>query len=225
MELSANQDGGQDIIHNGAQHPKYTFIVEHLDPELETWSSLEYSAIAKECHASGSSFILSSVPKELQLPPELRCLLNGELTVEHRGVEDLYASSKDRVCLLDPKAETELSPRDAGTFSAFLFGGILGDDPPRDRTSELRAKGFPTRRLGPVQMTTDTAVRVTRMIVIEGWELEKIPYVDFPEIKVNKHESVEMPFRYVVRDEKPVMPEGMRELIMRDSEKGFGELF
>lgn len=34
-----------------------------------------------------------------------------------------------------------------------------------DRTSELRAKGYPGRRLGPVQMTTDTAVRVTRMVV------------------------------------------------------------
>ena len=35
-----------------------------------------------------------------------------------------------------------------------------GDDPPRDRTSELRKKGFQGRRLGPKQMTTDTAVRV-----------------------------------------------------------------
>jgi len=58
-----------------------------------------------------------------------------------------------------------------------------GDDPPRgkqkasfinyleksnlteaDRTKELRVKGFEGRRLGPVQMTTDTAVRVTRMV-------------------------------------------------------------
>ena len=35
----------------------------------------------------------------------------------------------------------------------------------RDRTSELRKKGFQGRRLGPVQMTTDTAVRVTREVV------------------------------------------------------------
>ena len=34
-----------------------------------------------------------------------------------------------------------------------------------DRTSELRKKGFEGRRLGPKQMTTDTAVRVTRMVV------------------------------------------------------------
>ncbi|KAI9688565.1 MAG: hypothetical protein M1822_001514 [Bathelium mastoideum] len=34
-----------------------------------------------------------------------------------------------------------------------------------DRTSELRKKGFEGRRLGPVQMTTDTAVRATRLVI------------------------------------------------------------
>lgn len=37
---------------------------------------------------------------------------------------------------------------------------VTGDDPPRDRTKELRVLGFPSRRLGPVQMTTDTALGV-----------------------------------------------------------------
>ena len=40
-----------------------------------------------------------------------------------------------------------------------------GDDPPRDRTSELRVLGFPGRHLGPVQMTTDTALGVTKIVV------------------------------------------------------------
>ena len=34
-----------------------------------------------------------------------------------------------------------------------------------DRTSELRKKGFRGRSLGPIQMTTDTAVRVTRTVI------------------------------------------------------------
>ena len=38
--------------------------------------------------------------------------------------------------------------------------------------------------------------------------LDKIPYVDFPELRLNEHESTEMPFRYVEdKDGKPVMPE------------------
>ena len=35
----------------------------------------------------------------------------------------------------------------------------------KDRTGELRKLGFPGRRLGTEQMTTDTAARVTRMVV------------------------------------------------------------
>jgi Predicted SAM-dependent RNA methyltransferase len=89
-----------------------------------------------------------------------------------------------------------------------------GDDPPRDRTSELRVLGFPTRHLGPVQMTTDTALGVTKLVVKDGIPLSQIPYVvcptilrsleltalnvkynqDFPTIRFNSKESVEMPF-------------------------------
>ena len=38
--------------------------------------------------------------------------------------------------------------------------------------------------------------------------LDEIPYVDFPELKLDAHESTEMPFRYVkAEDGQPVMPE------------------
>lgn len=82
-------------------------------------------------------------------------------------------------------------------------------------------------------MTTDTAVRVTRLVTLsKGGQceckliilnmhanhnpssflltvpLEEIPYVDFPELRLNEHESTEMPFRYVKgEDGKPIMPE------------------
>jgi ribosome biogenesis SPOUT family RNA methylase Rps3 len=48
-----------------------------------------------------------------------------------------------------------------------LIPQTIGDDPPRDRTSELRKLGFPTRHLGSVQMTTDTAVGVTKLVVLD----------------------------------------------------------
>lgn len=101
-----------------------TFIVEHLDPELEEWSALEYKCIAEESEASGASFYLTSVPKELKLPEELKSV--SALKVEHRGVEEIYADRKNRVCLLDPSATKELSPSDGDDFDIFLFGGILG---------------------------------------------------------------------------------------------------
>lgn len=160
-----------------------TYIVEHLDPELGKWSELEYLAIGRESQDAGAKFCLSSLPPAFKVPEELSKI--PAFTAETRGVEELYAADKSRVCLLDPAAASDLSPEDGDKFDAFLFGGILGallpylemsfeapisdavigDDPPRDRTSELRKKGFEGRRLGPVQMTTDTAVRVTRLVV------------------------------------------------------------
>ncbi|MCJ1307382.1 hypothetical protein MMC25_001028 [Agyrium rufum] len=203
--------------------PGKTYVVEHLDPELGSWSELEYIAITKESAAVGATFCLSGVSTSLEVPARLRHLPG--LSIEHASVEELFSSNRNRVCLLDPAAKKELSPGDADRFDAFLFGGILGDDPPRDRTSELRKKGFEGRRLGPVQMTTDTAVRVTRMVIYDQVELDKIPYIDHPELRIDEHESTEMPFRYVKnKDGEPIMPEGMADLIKSDSDKGFEDL-
>ena len=101
-----------------------TYVVEHLDPELGPWSALEYQTIAEESTFDGATFCLSSVPKDITLPSDLCAMQN--LVVEHRGVEEIYANSKDRVCLLDPAADAELSVEDAMLFDIFLFGGILG---------------------------------------------------------------------------------------------------
>ena len=201
---------------------KFTFVVEHLDPELGPWSALEYKTIAEESKQAGCDFILSSVPESLLHSSELHSL---DANAKGESVESYFAEKKDRICLLDPQGTKELSPSDANDFDVFLFGGILGDDPPRDRTGELRQKGFQGRRLGPKQMTTDTAVRVTRMVIMDQTPLDKIPYVDFPELQLEDHESTEMPFRYVSdKQGRPIMPEGMLELIKADADKAFDDL-
>ena len=113
-----------------ASSHNHTFIVEHLDPELEEWQSLEYRSIHQECHSTGAQFILSglsdvsAVQKQLNLPSS---------SLQQKSVETMYATPEARakVCLLDPKAEKDISPEDADVFEAFLFGGILGDEPPR----------------------------------------------------------------------------------------------
>ncbi|KAL1887356.1 hypothetical protein Sste5346_010266 [Sporothrix stenoceras] len=202
-----------------------TYIVEHLDEELGQWSELEYITIARET----GNFCLSSIPDSLKatLPQKLKD--TPGFVAETRSVEEVYGQDpalKARVCLLDPAATQELTPEDGEVFDVFLFGGILGDDPPRDRTSELRKKGFTGRRLGPKQMTTDTAVRVTRIVAEQKIALDDIPYLDFPELKFNEHESTQMPFRYVKGDDgKPIMPEGMVDLIRKDSDKAIDDLF
>jgi ribosome biogenesis SPOUT family RNA methylase Rps3 len=108
-----------------------------------------------------------------------------------------------RVCLLDLRATKELSPSDANDFDVFIFGGILGDHPPKDRTSYLRAEGFDTRHLGAIQMSTDTAVLTSKLILECGISIDKIPFIVEPEFfkkekKGNLEESVCMEgFRFI----------------------------
>lgn len=105
-----------------------TYVVEHLDPELGPWSELEYITIAKESHETGNTLLLSSLPPSLALPAALASL--PAFKSDTKGVEELYADKKDRVCLLDPSASEDLSPEDGDKFEVFLFGGILGEFPP-----------------------------------------------------------------------------------------------
>ncbi len=110
-----------------------SYIVEHLDPELGPWSELEYLTIAKEAHQAGSTFCLSSLPAAFAVPAALAAV--PTFKAETRSVELIYAADKSRVCLLDPAANKDLGPEDGQEFDVFLFGGILGDDPPRGKVS------------------------------------------------------------------------------------------
>lgn len=107
------------------QKRKHTFIVEHLDPELEDWQALEYNCIYEESHAADSKFLLSGLTSSFDSAAKLQV---PETSKTKQTVEALYPSAEQRqkVCLLDPKAEKDLSPEDGEGFDAFLFGGILG---------------------------------------------------------------------------------------------------
>lgn len=193
-------------------------IVEHMEQGFSSWVKLEYRAISKELGAS--NFYLCSVPDEATIPDELKdACTSTNYDVAHLHIVDPNFSL-ERCCLLDPTATEALEPQDSLDFDYFLFGGILGDDPPRDRTGELRKLGFVGRNLGPVQMTTDTAVRTAVRVLQHNQKLENIPYIDNPELRFNEHESTIMPFRYI-RDESgaPIMPEGMVNLIQEDSDQ------
>lgn len=220
---------------NQMSHRAHTIFVEHLDPELEEWQILEYNCIANESNAQNWDFMLLGL-KDLSNAKRLLDVPDRALSAT--TAEDIYSANssrdKQRVCLLDPKATQDLAPEDGELFDTFLFGGILGDDPPRDRTGELRKLGFAGRRLGTQQMTTDTAARVTMMVVQGKQRLDEIPYVDRPDIELpskeldgdgHASESVSMPFRYVKRKNgTPIMPSGMLELLAKDAEKDIMDL-
>ena len=168
----------------------YCDWTEHMEvddntPEtLPPWVQLEYSHILERTHHT-----LSSTPSQVfftNLSPRAATSLSHQLagsasssssslstrstfTTASDSIEALITNQvlppKPKICLLDPRADQAISPQDAEQFNGFLFGGILGDDPPRDRTSELRKLGFPSRHLGNIQMTTDTAVYVTSLVI------------------------------------------------------------
>jgi ribosome biogenesis SPOUT family RNA methylase Rps3 len=215
-----------------------SFVIEHMEADeegsqsLPPWVELEYRHMRSLAgHDSTVYFTHLSSKSCSFLQGALGPNTSGDMQqagvhVTTKPITELMAQHKmalEKVCLLDPKAELELQPEDGdGRFEWFLFGGILGDDPPRDRTSELRQMGFPGCHLGPVQMTTDTALGVTKLVVVDGVSLSNIQYVDMPEIRFSEKESMELPFRYIAKpDGEPLLPEGMRELLYEELNKSF----
>lgn len=209
---------------------KMKYVIEHMEQGFTPWVVLEYCQIIKDV-GKENLFLVSLPPAttEKDIPKELLDLglqWTTEDIVSYL-MDTNGVSKKDELCLLDPKAEIDLQPTDSTKFKYFIFGGILGDHPPRDRTGELKAKlQCPTRRLGNLQMTTDTAVRTTSIILEKKTPFEEIKFIDYPEIRFNKHEATEMPFRYVLDDKEiPIFPTGMIDLIHADNQKSLDDFF
>lgn len=204
-----------------------------MEEGFTEWVILEYSQIIREI--GSVNLLLTSLPKtidEKSIPLRLRELKLQwttkeitELTPEDFEFIPEGGITKSQACLLDPAATVDLVPEDKNNFEFFVFGGILGDHPPRDRTKELRIKyGFEGRRLGNKQMTTDTAIRTTQLIIEKQTRFEDIKFIDYPEIRFSKYEATEMPFRYVLDGTTPIFPEGMLDLIKKDSEQSIDDL-
>lgn len=204
-----------------------------MEQGFSEWVILEYAQIIKDL--GSENLILSSLPASTTLkdiPPKLVELGLQWTTKQLSDVPkefNLPEMVNGKVCLLDPRAKSDLEPEDGKQFDYFVFGGILGDHPPRDRTSELM-QHYPGllvgKRLGDKQMTTDTAVRTTQLIMEKGKPFEQIKFWDYPEFRFSKYEATEMPFRYVIneKDGKPILPEGMLNLIKKDSQQSLDDL-
>eukprot|EP00123_Amoebidium_parasiticum_P011140 comp20529_c0_seq1/m.26313 comp20529_c0_seq1/g.26313 ORF comp20529_c0_seq1/g.26313 comp20529_c0_seq1/m.26313 type:complete len:193 (-) comp20529_c0_seq1:244-822(-) len=183
------------------------YVVENFEEDFGPWVQLEYKHMAT---LVGDSLVISNIDGEKKK------LLDTSVPTDSRHAWEL-GFEPARVCLLDLRGDSTLCPEDSKNFDAVVFGGILGDHPPRDRTGALRQHGFGRRQLGTRQMTTDTAVLVCHMILDRGMRLDEIPFIDDPEIKTGEKEVVEMPFRYV-KDGKgePILAPGMKECLADD---------
>ena len=182
-----------------------TFIIEHLEPKVYPWCVIEYKHISKIV-GKKNLWITNVSGKKLEKYAKV--------------FKDSVTTMKlKKVCVLDPHADKELSPKD--TFEHFVFGGILGDNPPRARTHEI-IKGTLTnaerRSLGKEQMATDNAVYVVKEI-LKGKKLSELEFIENIEIPIKKRESVELPYKYAVVNGKPLI---CKELVQRlKKQKGF----
>ena len=179
-------------------------IIEHLEPEMHEWCIIEYTRVSNI--VGKDNFILTNVPENDVKTVESIAEVHTE------SIEELEFKNKN-LCILDPNAEKLLNPDD--NFDYYVFGGILGDDPPSPRTKdELKVKGE-RRHLGKDQFPTDNAVLVTKKIH-DGTPYDKIPFQLHAEIEIQQDESVILPFKYVLEDGKPFISEKIVEIVKRD---------
>jgi len=112
----------------------------------------------------------------------------------------VIALHQEKVCLLDLRGKKILEPSERKEYDAFVFGGILGDHPPKDRTFALRPLFTQSRNLQEVQMSTDTALLVTELIINAQINFNDIPFIENPEIvnEADPNSSVVMEgFKYI----------------------------
>lgn len=185
---------------------KNIFIIEHLEPELYEWCVIEYKSISKIVRPDNLWFT-NILPKDLYK-------LNA---YGKTFVESVSSMKLDKVCVLDMDGGAELKTADKNKFNYFIFGGILGDNPPRKRTGpELTQfiKNAETRNIGKEQFSTDNAVFVVHEI-LNGKELSKIPFQDEIEIEINDIESTILPYRYPLVNGKPRISEELVEYLKK----------
>ncbi len=175
---------------------KQIFIIEHLEPELREWCLIEYEHISKILGKSNIWFTNIKNTKDAK-----KLIKFG--SVFQKSVKKMNLK---QACLLDPEARKTLSPKDR-KYKYFIFGGILGDYPPRRRTQQELTKFLPKtakRNLGKMQMSTDNAVYTVKKI-IKGTPLNKLKFRDDIEIIINEIESTQLPFRYNIVNKKPLL--------------------
>lgn len=174
---------------------KPIFIIEHLEKEVYPWCLIEYRHISKIVRKKNLWFTnLKGKKGAASLSQYGRCITES--------VRDLNLKN---ACVLDPAATKTLVPAEARRFSYFVFGGILGDYPPKQRTKQELTPLLPeakARNIWKEQMSTDNAVLVVSEI-IRGEEISSLSFQDSIEIKIDAIASVQLPYRYHIINKKP----------------------
>lgn len=188
------------------------FVIEHLESQLYPWYLIEYEHISKII--GKNSTIFTNINKKYKNK------IKKYGTVFEKSVSKLNFNN---ICVLSQYSKKTLAAGDKNKFQYFVFGGILGDNPAKKRTNTItnnlknkRVK-FESRNLGSRQMPTDAAVYAAKKI-LEGKKLGDFKFVDNLEIEINENESVVLPFRYVIDNNKLIINEKLVKYLRKRKE-------
>ncbi len=188
------------------------FVIEHLEPELYEWCLIEYQHISKI--VGKNNLIFTNINKK-----DIKKLKRYSVVFD----KSFTKLRLNNICVLSQYSKKTLTTNDKNKFEYFVFGGILGDSPSKKRTQKLinnlkkNKIKFSTRNLGDRQMPTDVAAFVTKKI-LEGKKLDDFKFVDELEIEINENESITLPFRYVVDNNKLIINEKLVEYLRKRKE-------
>ena len=175
------------------------YIIEHLEPELFEWCLIEYEHISETVGAENLWF--TNIKNKTDATK-----LSKFGKVFSESTRDMKINLQN-TCVLDPAAKDLLKPGEK--FEYFIFGGILGDYPPKRRTGPELTQflaGAMLRHIGKHQMSTDNAVFTVKKIV-SGVDFKNLKFKDGVSIKLNEFENVDLPYRYNLVDGKPFISE------------------
>ena len=189
------------------------YVIEHLDKQVYKWCLIEYTHISKI--VGKRNLIFTNIKRKNKNLEKL-----GK--VYKKRFSELMQTKKinpTQVCVLDPEAKEILKTKDK-KFNYLIFGGILGDYPPRKRTKKELTNFIQgeTRNIGKKQFSTDNAVYVTHQI-LNGKRFQDMKFKNHIEIKKGKYESIILPFLYPIVNNQPLMSPRLLKFLKR--KRGF----
>ena len=179
-------------------------IIEHLEPKLGRWVLIEYEHISKIV-GKNNLWFTNIKHRSKKLERLGKCF--------KQSVRKLNLKN---ACILDPEAKQLLSPNESKSFKYFIFGGILGDYPPKKRTKKeltqfIKGKA---RNIGKRQMSTDNAIYTVNQIA-KGKKFKDLEFKYNISLKMSKCLDLELPYLYNIVKGKPLISQKLITFLKR----------
>jgi len=183
-----------------------------MEPFMSRWILEEYREATAIASSSGVNLLIAGANN-----PIVEATLRRQ-NIPYTDRHSWEICDTPGTIVLDLWADKDLETWEALNASCFVIGGIMGDHPPRGRGIILRSMfdWATIRRLGPLQFSVDTTVRVIAMI-LEGRRLSNINTASNVKLSIETPlgpVEVILPFAYVLNDQgRPLVARGIMKLL------------